>query len=289
MMEKRIRAAREELVKLGVAVDSGKRLNDQIVWAPNPKLTEEQRQALIESATGADPEQDPRLAVEALTQASDETCGKATGIIGGLDPAAAAEAFSDCLRPIGRGCGGEVRRDRLRHAVGSLNHAEDTKSRQRKARPRLVLGELQRGRAEDVAPGGFQGIFALGSRRKRVGRVHRGAEADALADCQNTRQLGQGWLAYFIREKEIAVTEPASRRIQFNTQDRRAVAALDDDFTVNDNNDVAVIAGEMRVEIMRIAGGDQFRLRIGFPGGEQLDVRIARSQMMRELNVGDEK
>jgi hypothetical protein len=60
--EERLEAACEELIKLGVVVDSGKRLNGQIVWAPNPKLTEQQRQALIESATGADPEQDPRLA-----------------------------------------------------------------------------------------------------------------------------------------------------------------------------------------------------------------------------------
>ena len=58
---KRIRAANEELIKLGVVVDSGTCLNGQIFWTPNPKfteeqqLTEEQRKALIEGGyAGAD-------------------------------------------------------------------------------------------------------------------------------------------------------------------------------------------------------------------------------------------
>ena len=61
-LNKRIRAAREELVKLGVLVDSGRRLNGQVVWILNPKLTEAEQKALIESSTGADanPKQDLR-------------------------------------------------------------------------------------------------------------------------------------------------------------------------------------------------------------------------------------
>jgi hypothetical protein len=50
MSLKRIRAAREELVKRGVLVDSGKRCpqTGQVVWILNPELTEEQQKALVE-------------------------------------------------------------------------------------------------------------------------------------------------------------------------------------------------------------------------------------------------
>jgi hypothetical protein len=50
----RIRAARRELVKRGVLVDSGeRRLNPktgkrEVVWMLNPELTEEQQRALVE-------------------------------------------------------------------------------------------------------------------------------------------------------------------------------------------------------------------------------------------------
>jgi hypothetical protein len=66
---KRIRAANEELIKLGVVVDSGTCLNGQIFWTPNPKfteekqLTEEQRKALIEGGyAGADLRENLELA-----------------------------------------------------------------------------------------------------------------------------------------------------------------------------------------------------------------------------------
>jgi hypothetical protein len=50
MSLKRIRAAREELVKRGVLVDSGNRCpqTGQVVWILNPELTEEQQKALVE-------------------------------------------------------------------------------------------------------------------------------------------------------------------------------------------------------------------------------------------------
>jgi hypothetical protein len=43
-----IKAAREELTKRGVLVDSGKRQNGEIMWTLNPNITEEQRQALVD-------------------------------------------------------------------------------------------------------------------------------------------------------------------------------------------------------------------------------------------------
>jgi hypothetical protein len=54
MSLKRIRAARKELVKRGVLVDSGERRRCpqtgelQVVWKLNPELTEEQMDALVE-------------------------------------------------------------------------------------------------------------------------------------------------------------------------------------------------------------------------------------------------
>ena len=54
MSLKRIRAAREELVKRGVLVDSGQRRRNpktgkwEIAWMLNPELSEEQRRALVE-------------------------------------------------------------------------------------------------------------------------------------------------------------------------------------------------------------------------------------------------
>jgi hypothetical protein len=43
----------------------------------------------------------------------------------------------------------------------------------------------------------------------------------------------------------------------------------------------------MEVVIVRPAhdGGDQFRLTIRFPGGETLDVRIARTQLLDQLDI----
>ena len=54
MSMKRIRAAREELAKRGVLVDSGKRKRCphtgevQVVWVLNPELTEDEQRALVE-------------------------------------------------------------------------------------------------------------------------------------------------------------------------------------------------------------------------------------------------
>jgi hypothetical protein len=54
MSKKRIRAAREELTRRGVLVDSGKKRRNpktgkwEIVWMLNPELSEEQINALVE-------------------------------------------------------------------------------------------------------------------------------------------------------------------------------------------------------------------------------------------------
>src|SRR5262249_27730708 len=50
-MSRRIRAAREELTKRGVLVDSGKRANGEIMWTLSPTVREEliKRGALVDS------------------------------------------------------------------------------------------------------------------------------------------------------------------------------------------------------------------------------------------------
>lgn len=78
-----------------------------------------------------------------------------------------------------------------------------------------------------------------------------------------------------------------ARCMQFDAQDRAALRKLDDDFTFSNDGETASITGEMTVEIVRPAddGGARLWLTIRFPGGETLDVRIARSQLLQQLDV----
>jgi hypothetical protein len=73
--------------------------------------------------------------------------------------------------------------------------------------------------------------------------------------------------------------------MQLDNQDRQALQALDSDFTYSDGDEVAKVSGEMEVTIIRPAGGNQFWLTLRFPSGETLDVRIARTQLLHELDV----
>jgi hypothetical protein len=83
-------------------------------------------------------------------------------------------------------------------------------------------------------------------------------------------------------------TDP--RHIRFDDQDKRALAALDADFAISADGEVAAVSGQMEVEIVRLAGdgGDRFRLRIRFPG-EELDIKIGRAQLLEQLNVRDDE
>lgn len=61
--------------------------------------------------------------------------------------------------------------------------------------------------------------------------------------------------------------------------------ALDTGFAISD--ETATVSGEMEIKVVRPAdaGGHQFWLTIRFPSGEELVVRIARSQLLQELDV----
>lgn len=77
-----------------------------------------------------------------------------------------------------------------------------------------------------------------------------------------------------------------TNRIRFDPQDQAVLRALDHEFVIS--NDVAVIEGEMQVEVVRPtdADGTQLWITLKFPGGEKLDVKIARAQLLQELGIG---
>jgi hypothetical protein len=78
-----------------------------------------------------------------------------------------------------------------------------------------------------------------------------------------------------------------ARCMQFDAQDKAALRALDDTFTISADGETASITGEMEVTIVRPAddGGARFWLTIRLPGGEELDVRIARAQLLQQLDI----
>jgi hypothetical protein len=78
-----------------------------------------------------------------------------------------------------------------------------------------------------------------------------------------------------------------AKNMQFDSQDRRALQALDDDFVISADGETATVAGEMSVVVIRPAvdGVGQIWLTLRFPSGETLDVRIARTQLLHELDV----
>lgn len=78
-----------------------------------------------------------------------------------------------------------------------------------------------------------------------------------------------------------------TRSVRFTTEDTAALRKLDADAAIDDSNEVAVISGDMKLKVVRLAhdSGDQFRLTLTFPGAEELEIRIARVQLLRELGV----
>ena len=79
--------------------------------------------------------------------------------------------------------------------------------------------------------------------------------------------------------------------MKLDTEDERALHALDPDFAVNADRELASIAGSMKLTIVRAAddGGIRLRLQIQFPNDEKLDVWISRERLLHELGIiGDD-
>jgi hypothetical protein len=74
-------------------------------------------------------------------------------------------------------------------------------------------------------------------------------------------------------------------RMQLDTQDRRALRALDDTFTVSSDGTTVTTATEVEVVRFTSDGVDQFRLRFKFPSEELLDVKIRRSPLLEQLEI----
>jgi hypothetical protein len=74
-----------------------------------------------------------------------------------------------------------------------------------------------------------------------------------------------------------------TRCIRFDDQAKAALRALDD-FTISTDGETATVIGEMEVVVRPDDDdGAHFWLTIKFPGGETLDVRIARAQLLQQL------
>jgi hypothetical protein len=67
---------------------------------------------------------------------------------------------------------------------------------------------------------------------------------------------------------------------------KHALRALDE-FTIDSDGETATITGEMKVVVVRPAADDgvRFLLTLQFPGGEELEVRIARTQLLEQLGI----
>jgi hypothetical protein len=76
-----------------------------------------------------------------------------------------------------------------------------------------------------------------------------------------------------------------TRCMKFDALDQRALQALDHEFEVDASGEVATVTGDMTVVITRPADSDQFWIRLTFPNGEKLDVKIRRAQLLEELDV----
>ena len=72
-----------------------------------------------------------------------------------------------------------------------------------------------------------------------------------------------------------------ARCMRFDDQDKAALRALDV-FTISADGETATVAGEMEIEIVRLAhdGGDRLWLTITLPGGEEFAVRVFRSALV---------
>ena len=73
-----------------------------------------------------------------------------------------------------------------------------------------------------------------------------------------------------------------TRNMRFDDQDKRALRALELDFAISADGEIATVAGEMKVELVRPAddGGGRLWLTIRLPGGEEFAVRVFRSALL---------
>jgi hypothetical protein len=77
--------------------------------------------------------------------------------------------------------------------------------------------------------------------------------------------------------------------MRLDDQDKAVLRALDD-FTISADGETATIEGEMKVTMVRPAADDGARFFTYAPisSGEELEVRIARTQLLEQLGINHE-
>jgi hypothetical protein len=75
-------------------------------------------------------------------------------------------------------------------------------------------------------------------------------------------------------------------RLQLDFQDRAALRALDGDFAIGADGEIATIA-DTKVKITRVAD-DRLQLAIIFPGGVEFPILLSRNQTLKQLGFRDE-
>jgi hypothetical protein len=82
-----------------------------------------------------------------------------------------------------------------------------------------------------------------------------------------------------------------ARCMKFDDQDKAALHALDDDFTISDDGEVAKLEGEMKVEIARPAydSGSLLYLTITLPGGEEFAMTIRHDQLLEAAGIEEDE
>ena len=73
--------------------------------------------------------------------------------------------------------------------------------------------------------------------------------------------------------------------MKFDSLDRKILAALDDSFIVDDNNEVATITGAITIKIVRIAD-DRLELTIEFSELE-FPIVLSRAKTLEQLDIAD--
>jgi hypothetical protein len=97
-------------------------------------------------------------------------------------------------------------------------------------------------------------------------------------------QVELAWMEHRGAESKMRRNLEMAKCLPLDSQDQRALRALDGDFVISADGETASITGEMEVTAVRLDDA-RLQLRLKFPGGEELDVRIARAQLLQELDV----
>jgi hypothetical protein len=73
-------------------------------------------------------------------------------------------------------------------------------------------------------------------------------------------------------------------RVRLDSSDKAALRALDSDFAIDAGGEIATIAGDMKVEIVRVTD-ERYQLAITFPNDQEFIILLSRSRTLEQLGV----